>query len=233
MKRVWLFVLLFGAALQTLAAAPRSIQSVYDLHYGGGRIGEVTESFTRDDGHYSIESTARAIGPLALILPGPLVLSSKGEITAEGLRPIAFHSRQGNNEKKKYFADFRWGEGVLKLHKHNKTEQHDLRPGTFDTLSLIYQFLFEPPIGKGRTNFFLTTGRKLQPYAYRIVGEEKIKTPLGTINAIRIAKLTTSPEDSSYDVWFDKDRHFVPVRVVAKDDEGRMVEQVLRSITIN
>jgi hypothetical protein len=231
-KRVFLLACLFVTAGAAIAAAPRSIESVYDLHYGGTRIGEVKESFTRDDQQYSIESVARAIGPLALILPGPLMLSSKGQITPEGLRPIAFSSRQGNNEKKTYFADFHWDNAILTLRKHDKQEEHELRPGTLDTLSLIYQFLFAPPVGNGRTEFYLTTGKKLRHYAYRVVGEEKIKTPLGIINAIHISKIVTAESDSAYDVWVDKDRFFVPVRVVAKDD-GRTVEQVLRTITIN
>jgi hypothetical protein len=214
-----------------LSSAPRSIESVYDLHYGGARIGEVKESFKRDDREYSIESVARAIGPLALVLPGPLMLSSKGEITAEGFKPLAFSSRQGNNVKKTYFAEFRWDSGVLTLRKHDKQEEHELRPGTLDTLTLIYQFLFVPP-ANGRTDFYLTTGKKLQRYAYRVVGEEKIKTPLGLINAVHIAKIVTADSDASYDVWVDKDRHYVPVRVIAKDD-GRTVEQVLRTIAIN
>ena len=231
MKRVFLLACLLLVARATLAAAPRSIESVYDLHYGGARIGEVKESFTRTDQQYSIESTARALGPLALVLPGPLMLSSKGEITPEGLKPLAFSSRQGNNAKKTYFADFHWDNRILTLRKHDKQEEHELRPGTLDTLSLIYQFLFIPPT-KGQTDFYLTTGKKLQRYAYRVIGEEQIKTPLGMINAIHISKLVTEKSDASYDVWVDKDRFFVPVRVIAKDD-GRIVEQVLRSININ
>jgi Protein of unknown function (DUF3108) len=230
-KRVFLSACLLILGAAAFAAAPRSIESVYDLHYGGTRIGEVKESFTRDDQQYSIESVARAIGPLALILPGPLMLSSKGQITPAGLKPIAFSSRQGNNAKKTYFADFHWDNAILTLRKHDKQEEHELRPGTLDTLSLIYQFLFTPP-GNGQTDFYLTTGKKLQRYAYRVVGEEKIKTPLGVINAIHISKIVTAQSDAAYDVWVDKDRFFVPVRVIAKDD-GRTVEQVLRAITIN
>jgi hypothetical protein len=240
MQRVFLLACLFVSAAVPLAAtsdeiaqngAPRSIESVYDLHYGGARIGEVKESFSRDGERYSIESVARAIGPLALVLPGPLMLSSKGQITPEGLKPVAFSSRQGNNAKKTYFADFGWNSGILTLRKHDKQEEHELRPGTLDTLTLIYQFLFAPP-SNGRTDFYLTTGKKLQRYAYRVVGDEKIKTPLGVINAIHISKVVTEKSDASYDVWVDKDRHFVPVRVIAKDD-GRTVEQVLRTIAIN
>jgi Protein of unknown function (DUF3108) len=231
-KRVLLLACLFFSTGAALAAAPRSIQSVYDLHYGGTRIGEVKESFTRDDRQYSIESVASAIGPLALILPGPLMLSSKGQITPEGLKPLAFSSRQGNNEKKAYFADFHWDNAILTLRKHDKQEEHELHSGTLDTLTLIYQFLFTPPVSNARTDFYLTTGKKLHRYAYHVVGEEKIKTPLGLINAIHISKIVTTQSDSAYDVWVDKDRFFVPVRVVAKDD-GRTVEQVLRTITIN
>lgn len=229
MKRLLLTAILV-LALPAAAAAPRSIKAVYDFYLSGARVAEVNETFSHDEQGYRIESVARAIGPIALIAGGPLTMTSKGMVTTDGLKPQLFSQRRGKNESKTLLADFRWEEGILTMTNGGKSERHDLRPNTLDRLSLLYQFLFSPPT-PGETELFLATGKKLARYSYRTVGEERIKTRNGYVNTVHIAKIASGNE-STYDIWLDKDRFYFPVKIIA-GDEGKKIEQVLRSLTID
>jgi hypothetical protein len=202
-----------------------AVQSVYHLYYGKMRLGEVTEKFTIRDGQYFIESVAKPV--LSWVLP-TLTATSEGTVTAQGLKPRRYEQRLLNKPDKTISADFDWANNTLHLRFKDKHEQHELKGPTFDNLSLKYQFLFTPPTGDG--SVYLTTGRKLYQYQYKVLNDEVLTTPLGKINALHVAKVAAADE-AKFDLWLGKDRHFLPVKVLAEDEDKR-IEQVLVSMTI-
>jgi Protein of unknown function (DUF3108) len=206
-------------------AEVRAVQSVYHLYYGKIKLGDVTEKFTIRDGQYFIESVARPV--LSWLLP-TLSATSEGTVTAQGLRPRRYEQRLSNKPDKTISADFDWPNNTLHLKSKDKHEQHELKGATFDNLSLKYQFLFTPPNGDG--SVYLTTGKKLYQYHYKVLNDEVVTTPLGKMNAMHVAKIAAADE-AKFDLWLGKDKHFLPVKVLAEDDDKR-IEQLLVSMTI-
>lgn len=220
------FVTVTLAFAQGAIANVREVTSVYHLFSGKFKLGEVTETLVIEANRYHIESVAKPI--LGFILP-TLTLSSRGTVTADGLRPDHFSQKLSNRPEKTITADFDWDNNVLNLKFNGKEEQHELKPLTFDTLSLRYQFIFTPPTGDGTV--FLTTGKKLEEYPYRVLKEETIMTPSGKILTLHVQRVSKQDEPH-FDLWLGKDSHYLPVKVVAQDDDRRL-EQVLVKIKID
>jgi Protein of unknown function (DUF3108) len=225
MKR---FVALFFLVLAPLVAqgAVREIKMTYALYYGKAKVGDVTERFVVQNNQYRIESVAKPI--LSWILP-TLTATSSGTITADGLRPEHFTQSLSKQPEKNLAADFNWETSELTLNVKGEIKKEELKPGTQDSLSLKYQFMFAPPQSGG--NVLLTDGKKIEEYAYRIMKEGKIATPSGQHDTVHIAKVAKEG-DATFELWLDKEQHFLPVRVLAANNDQR-VEQLLTKISID
>ena len=214
-----------GAAL---AAAPQQVTATYSLTKQGQQIGTVTESFKQTEGRYQIESVTSAIGVYALFMKGKIRLISNGEVTSQGLRPHHFEHHRAADTAKTVQADFDWEKMSLIHSFDGRSESVALEPGTQDRISLQYQFMFAPP-GKDDIRLFMTSGKKLNLYHYKLAGEEKITTPAGQFQTIHLVKQRTADEDGT-EIWLAKKRHYFPVRIVIEEHKGGKLEQNLTSL---
>jgi hypothetical protein len=215
-----------GAAL---AAIPHQVTATYSLSKQGQQIGTVTESFKQTEGRYQLESVTSAIGIYALFMKGKIRLISSGEVTDHGLRPRHFEHHRAADPAKTVQADFDWEKMNLTHSFDGRTESVALEAGTQDRISLQYQFMFAPP-GKDDILLFMTSGKKLNLYHYKMAGEEKITTPAGQFQAIHLVKQRTGDEDGT-EIWLAKKRYFFPVRIVIEEHKGGKLEQNLTSLT--
>lgn len=225
MKRM--FAMMLIACTGLAQAQVREIKTTYFLLKGTTKLGEVTEKFTVRDGKYYIESVAKPI--LSWLLP-TLTQTASGTVTTEGLKPDHFTQSLSNKPEKNIAADFDWQGGDLLLTRNGETKRHDLKSQTFDSLSLKYQFMFAPPHGDG--SIMLTNGKKVEAYPYRVLKDQMIKTPSGKCDTLHVAKIKDSEDDASFELWLGKEQHFVPIKVVAANDEHRL-EQVLTKISVD
>jgi Protein of unknown function (DUF3108) len=208
-------------------AEVREISTTYSLFKGSLKLGEVKEKFTVRDNKYHIESVAKPI--LSWLLP-TLTQTASGTVTADGLRPDHFTQTISNKPEKSRAADFNWGEHELVLTRNGDVSKHELKPLTFDSLSLKYQFMFTPPQNDGSVT--LTDGKKVEAYPYRVLKDQMVKTPAGQYDTLHVAKIKDDQNEASFELWLGKDQHYVPVKVMAANDE-HMLEQVLTKIVID
>lgn len=229
LKLLFAAVLVFAVSLAQ--AAPQRIQAGYKLLKGGQQIGKVTERFEQTGNRYTLESETAAIGIFALFAKGKIRLISSGEVDDAGLRPLHFEHHRGADAAKLIIADFDW-EAKTVTHKYDgETETATLVPGTQDRLSLLYQFMFKPPRDK-EIQFAMTTGRKLNLYRYRLIGEEKITTPAGPFQTLHLSKQHAAGEDGA-EIWLAKTRQYFPVRIVFEEKDGSKLEQTLTSLVFD
>lgn len=225
MKR--LFAVLLIASTGIAEAQVREIKTTYFLLKGAMKLGEVVEKFVIRDGKYSIESVAKPI--LSWLLP-TLTQTASGTVTAAGLVPDHFTQTLSNKPNKNLAADFNWNDGELLLTRNGETKRHELKANTFDSLSLKYQFMFVPPHADGSVT--LTDGKKVEEYPYRVLKDQMVNTPAGKYDTVHVAKIKAEENDASFELWLGKDQHYVPVKVMAANDEHKL-EQVLSTISID
>lgn len=226
-RLIILFLVLASFAAQA-APPPKKIDATYRVLKSGQIVGKVTEHFEHDGKRYRIESTTTATGIFALFAKGNIRLVSEGEITKNGLRPLHFEHHRGSDPARLIVADFDWEKRIVSHKYDGKIETAPLEEGVQDRISQHYQFMFQPP-KKKNIGIHLSTGRQLNLYNYRVVGEEPAQTPVGLFKTVHISKQRT-PDEDGIDLWLAKTRHYFPVRILFDEKDGGKLEQQLESL---
>lgn len=212
------------------AALPKRIQAVYEVTKNGQPFAKVHEQFAVSGSTYKVDSVTKGIGVYALF--GERVLTSNGELTAQGLKPSRFELRQGDNPKKALLADFDWARQNLRMTVKGKLKEAPLAVGTQDLASFAYQFMYLQAPLKGDITVTLTTGKKLNQYQYHINPEPEIVSSAGVqYKTLHLAPPAQDTQETK-ELWLAADYHYVPVKILMVDDNGQKLEQTLTELHI-
>jgi len=220
--------LALGAALLCVAAQaspPARIKVTYEIS-AKGMGGEAVETLEHDGKTYSIVSETKGRGILASF--GVLnKRTSRGRITPEGLRPAEYRDERPFGWVAT--AKFDWEAHTVTQERKGKSETLKMPAVAQDPLSLAYTFAFVPPKGK-EFEVIRADGRGLTPFRFAVIGDEKLATPLGEMQTLHISKVKDGPDDKATDIWFAKERDFIPVRVLVVDKDGERADQIVTRI---
>jgi hypothetical protein len=102
-------------------------------------------------------------------------------------------------------------------------------PGTFDLLSAAYR-LRAMPLADGSA-YFITARNESQEYPteVKVLGNEMVKTKVGSFNAIVIKLTTKNANLSNIRIYFSDDQWHVPVLITAKHSEGEIRAELAAS----
>ena len=208
------------------ASPPERVTLQYQMLRNGSVIGDLVETLEHDGRKYTITSELKGRGALAVL--GSLKRTARGRITAEGLRPDEFSDRRLGGVWTAS-AKFDWEARTVTQGRKGKEETAKM-PGTvMDPLSLAYNFAFVPPKGK-EYEVVRADGRGLSQFRFKVVGNEKLATPAGEVQTLRIAKVSEGPDDRATDIWFATERGYLPVRALIVDKDGTSADQILSRI---
>lgn len=229
MKRLLPPLLLLLASQLAHATPPQKVSAVYEATRNGQPFATVTETYRQEGSRYRIESITKGIGVYALF--GVRRVVSEGEVTADGLKPRHFEQQQGDNPKKAVSAEFDWAAGKLAMTAKKQTSSADLEAGTLDVASFAYQFMFHAPQGDELT-LPMTTGKKLRTYHYHVVARDE--TLEGVLGGVKVVHLANSPQDGgeSKELWLASEKHYLPAKIVMRDENGATIEQTLTSLSL-
>ena len=191
-------------------------------------LGEGRDVLEHDGKSYTVASELKTVGLAAILYKLDIRRQSRGLVTRDGLRPLHFEEQR--TRKPKRAADFDWDAKTIKLTDGDKVETLPLPENTFDQTSFTYAFAFKasldelPPV-------HLTDGRKLSDYKYEVLGKEKLKTPLGEIEALHIRKVRDADDKRGFEVWLSAEHHHLPVRIRYVEKNGQVVDSNITRIT--
>lgn len=213
-----------------LTLLPQRIAIAYTLYKGEQKlnVGRMSHTWQMEGAHYTLTSIAEATGLFSLFVRGTLIQVSRGELTPEGLKPSEFWIQRGQSGNRTESASFDWTSQILRFGRANEQKTQALNPGTQDVLSVLYQLALTAPHA-GTLDLAVTNGRKFDRYVYRVVGEEMLETPLGTLKTQHLTKASDGGGDG-LDVWLAADYHYLPVRVRITDKQGDTAEQLATAI---
>lgn len=213
------------------AAPPQQMNLVYDLYRNGHKLGQVTDTFTRNGNSYTLTSETRANGPLKILWPGSIRLESTGSVTAEGLRPERFQHARSDAPHKLATARLDWKQRtIVHQYKGESRKMDGLQEGTQDQLSQVYQFMFAPRV-PADYHLNVVSGRKLNDYRYTRTDGGTLETPLGSLATQQYQRATQKPDEKAITVWVAPDRNNLPVQIRVSED-GVTLEQRLVSASV-
>ena len=120
---------------------------------------------------------------------------------------------------KKSTVDFDWLKNQASTQRNGEALQYALtEPSTLDPLNLeiqIRQDLSKKSTLKGK--YSLGDAKGVNPLAFELDGAEKITTPYGEIDTIKVSRVHQS-SDRKTQFWLAKSLNYLPVKVVQIDD---------------
>ena len=211
MRSLYLTIAL-SLASAVAAAPPLSVEIGYEVARDGSVLAEVNQRLEHDGRTYRISETWTGKGIYSL--RGEAVRSSQGAIVADGLRPQKFEDRRPGRETLR--AEFDPVAGTPTLLRQ-------------DRLSFVWTFAFAPP--REAVTLSVADGKRMATYIYQAVGRERLKTPAGEFDALKLVKRKARPDDRATEIWLAADRNYLPVRTLVTEKDGTRVDQVAVKIT--
>jgi len=218
--------LMLCVAISAFAAPPSSVLATYDVYKGSIKVAQIEETYTHKNDRYTLSSTTRPVGLLAILKPGKVLISSNGLVGSKGLQPLRFSDQREHDEGRDRSAEFDWNAKQLTLINHEQRSVLPLPDGTQDRLSAMYQFMFLSLAKTDMLSFHMTNGNKLDVYNYRITPGQNVTVPLGTFKGLYVASVPEA-DASRTEIWLAEEHANFPYKMIITDKDGDKFSQEL------
>jgi len=226
-----------ASALERTAAKYKfNLPPSADLNYainarqGGLTInGEAVVQWNATREKYSIVAETRA-----MLVGKILDEKSEGSVDEYGLAPRQFTEKRFRKEPTT--ASFKRPGKTISFSSSDKT--YPIKGGEQDRTSAIWQLIAvargaPPKFKPGSTwTFFVAGQHDAEPWTFKVIKQEKIRSPQGEVSALHIVKMP--PPDAKgqkVDIWLAPSLEWYPVKLRFTDADGEYIEQSLEKIS--
>ena len=223
-----LILFVFLAAPAHAVHPPNRVQINFAVKAGTMYLGEGRDVLEHDGKRYSVVSESKTVGIAAFFYKMNIRRQSRGTITDGGLRSL--HFEEVRSRKPPRAAEFNWDANLVKLTDGGSVETVPLPENTFDQTTFTYAFSFQPP-GFDIKPVHLTDGRKLTEYKYKILGREKLKTPLGELDTLHFQKVREGDDKRGFEVWLSAQHYYLPVQIRFVEKDGTVLDSTVTAIS--
>ncbi|QDD66424.1 DUF3108 domain-containing protein [Herbaspirillum seropedicae] len=190
--------------------------------------GQGLVKWTQTKTSYSVTSETRA-----MLLGKILEATSEGAVDAYGLAPDRFVEKRLRREP----STTTFNREQNKITFTQSAESYPLQGGEQDRTSITWQFVAIARANAAKMkpgsewNFFVAGQRDAEQWTFKVVGREKIRTPLGETEALHLFR-APPPDDQGQklDIWLAPKMEWYPVRLKFTDPDGDYIEQTLDSL---
>ena len=210
---------------------PKHVRLTFDVNKGSSqfRVGEVVHTLEIDNGHYVLHAVTQTVGLVKLFKSYELIQDSSGSYDKNGLLPDRFvEERIEKPDVLRNSAEF--DHAARRAHfSHGGVAV--LPPDTQDILSIMYQF---PPLTEaGKATVFVSNGKKIERYQFKIVNDEEINTAFGKLHTVHLSKLRAHDE-AGLEIWLAQKYHLFPVKIRYIEKNGEVSgEAVITDIRVS
>lgn len=192
-------------------------------------IGEVQHQLEIGGDGYTLYAVTRTVGLAKLFKDLQIIQISRGKTGRQGLRPEVFEEeRIEGGSKQSLNAAFDWPLQKLRFSHGGETT---LPPDAQDILSIFYQ-LAQLPMNRETIPIFVSNGKKLEKYEFKIEAEEEITTPMGKLRSLPLRKLH-APNEDGFEIWLGLEYQLLPIKIRIIERSGEAAgEIVISSIRI-
>ncbi len=210
---------------------PPSVELVYAIQAKQKGIpidGNAMMRWSTSAGKFTATNEARAI------LVGKILdARSEGGIDPYGLAPTVFTEKRLRKEATT--TSFDRAARMIRFSASNRT--YPLKGGEQDRNSVIWELVAVARAMQGKIkpgaswSFFVAGQRDAEQWTFKVIKQEKLRTPLGELNTMHITKVP--PPDSTeqhLDIWLAPSLEWYPARLRFSDDNGDYIEQTLQEL---
>ena len=181
-------------------------------------------SWKQQDNSYQLRHEIQAF------LFGKRSQTSAGQMDATGLLPTRF----GDQFRQEQAAHFDRAKGLL-IYSAN-TPSQAIEEGAQDRVSLFVQLAGamagSPDLRSlGQTlSFQVVSAKQAEVWTFAVQGNEKIATPLGDLDSLKLHRVPRNEYDQKIDMWLSPAHGYLPARLRITQANGDVIEETLKSL---
>ena len=203
-------------------------------------------SYTADWKQVPISGTAeRSLKPLGdgrweLSFGAAMLVASLSEVSTlrvenDTFLPLNYRfERNGLGKAKQVEHDFDWTEKQVIGSDRGDPVRFALNRGMQDKST--YQLVLQEDVaaGKQSMSYQVVDGDEIEVYDFRVLGEERVRTKAGLIDAIKVERVRDPTQSSRKTVlWFAKDWNYLLVRLHQIEKDGKEYQIMLKEGEVN
>ena len=227
MRSSWF--LLSSAVALAAGAAPAPLQGKFEIEFDvtceGTAVAEVIERLEISGNSYQMTETSKGKGMFALL--GTAKRTSRGQIKDGVLQPLEFADERTGRDTARAWFDYKT-QTITMQHSGRKGSE-EMPPNSQDRLSFLLQVTMMP----GRTKYMklsIFDGKGQSRQEYDVGGRERVKTPAGEFDAVKVTRRTEPGKKDSAHLWVAAD-FGLPVKLVHVERDGKSCEHVAKRIS--
>ncbi|KAJ0336341.1 hypothetical protein COL154_014362, partial [Colletotrichum chrysophilum] len=221
MYRYFSYLLLLIVPLWASAQEIPDFSANYLVQLDGIQAGELKRSLTTVSPNLRrFTSVSQAKGVFSLFKPDVIEETSLWHEVNGRVRPSQYlYERTGGDNDRYLRMDFDWSDKLVHIDDHKHPWTLDISGQTLD--KLVYQLTLMDDLAAHKTSlsYEIADGGKLKTYTIDVLGKEKVTTPLGKIEAIKLMRHRDHPKDRQTTLWCAPALDYLPVKLehVEKD----------------
>lgn len=202
-------------AATAFAAGPLpTFEAQYNIRGFGFQIGEFRSSLLNSpNGNYRYETETRTVGFIAHF-NNDVIRERSDWIWHDSLiRPLTYtYSRTGGKKERAAKLNFNWTRGTVENTVDGETWKMPIHDGVLDRLVVQLSMMLDLKAGKRDMEYTFADGGKLKSYRFRIIGAERIETPSGVYDTVKLERVVDDDKRSTM-LWCAPKLHYLPVRI--------------------
>ena len=170
----------------------------------------------------------------SMLLAG-LTERSRLRVQGEQLQPLDYQfSRHGLGKAKQIEHRFDWEAKQVVGSDRGDAVRLPLNRGLLDKSTYQLQLQYDVAAGKKALSYQVVDGDEIETYDFRILGEERVRTKAGLLDAIKVERVRDPTQSQrKTTLWFAKDWDYLLVRLHQVEKDGKEYLIMLKSGTVD
>ena len=212
LRAIVLAILSFS--ISTIAAAESNYSAVYKINGDGMSLGKLERKLEQaEDGSYILKTRTYTTGLWAVFIKDTVNEESRFGVADGKIIPRSYHYKK--KKKGKLIEErvlFDSDRGIILSSSKDGEQSFPFAGGESD--KLLYQFRIRAALRRGERElqFSVVDRMRLRPYRFRVGGLEKLDTPMGKIDAVRVERINEKRRKTT--LWFAPGLDHLPVKIV-------------------
>ena len=196
-------------------ALPPAFQADYTVKKGSLTLGKLKTTLRYSGNKYTYQKATKATGLAAFLTGIKITENTNGTFSGEKVQPKNYLFNQSRRGKSKIDKAVFSGNKVVGSYK-GKPYNFTIKNGTQDRASLEIMLAQDLSKNKPQLSYQIVGRGEQLEYKFQRLGQEKIKTPAGTFNTIKV-KVVRKGGKRDTTFWMAKELGFMPVKVVHRE----------------
>ncbi len=207
-------------------AIPSAFQADYTVAKGSMKLGNLHTSLKINGNRYSYHKYTKSSGLAALLTGIKITENTNGQISGQNLRPTNYLFNQSRRSKSK--IDKIQFSGNSAKGNYKGTAYNEAISGvTQDRASLELVLARDVALNKAKLSYSVVERGRKKQYNFQKLGNEKIKTPAGTFNTVKV-KVQRAGGKRETIFWLAKETDYMPVKIRHREKKD-IITTIMRS----